>query len=337
MEIPSPNRKRDLSKMIKSFLNDAFNQVKTQAQVIAEKIQTPSRIQSVLRFPQDLDTAGHGNVIRFNINVPSGSKYIGSAYGNAAGVDPATGQPATPRYMESTSNSLARRFSGNSVRIDTTIDLYMPPKIDATYSSRWNMTELGVTGTMTDALKGLTNIESWEDGGRAWDVVKQSVPEVAKNTIAGMTQALTPLNTKDLKALVTNTVSNPYMEVLFEGIDNRTFSFTFKMIPRNEQEQRTIQEIVKQFKFHRAPEVKYSGNNQYWIFPSTFDITFIHKNRENPHLFKISTCALTSFNVDHSPEGQYSAHADGSPFATTITLEFTEMEALHKGRIAEGY
>ena len=323
--------------MIKNFINDAFNQVKTQAQVIADKIQTPSRIQTVLRFPQDLDTIGHGNVIRFNINVPSGSKYLGSEYGIAAGVDPATGKSATPRYMESNSGSLARRFSGNSVRIDTTIDLYMPAKIDTTYSSRWNMTELGITGTAADALKGLTNIESWEDGGQAWDTVKKSVPEIAANTVAGTIQALSPINAKDLKAVVTNTVSNPYMEVLFEGVDNRTFSFTFKMIPRNEQEQRTIENIVKQFKFHRAPEVKYSGNNQYWIFPSTFDITFIHKNRENPHLFKISTCALTSFSVDHSPEGQYSAHADGSPFATTITLELTELEALTKDRIKEGY
>ena len=323
--------------MIKNFINDAFNQVKTQAQVIADKIQTPSRIQTVLRFPQDLDTIGHGNVIRFNINVPSGSKYLGSEYGSAAGVDPSTGKPATPRYMESNSGSLARRFSGNSVRIDTTIDLYMPAKIDTTYSSRWNMTELGVTGTAADAAKGLAGIENWDEGAAVWETVKQSVPEIAANTVAGTIQALSPINAKDLKAVVTNTVSNPYMEVLFEGVDNRTFSFSFKMIPRNEQEQRTIENIVKQFKFHRAPEVKYSGNNQYWVFPSTFDITFIHKNRENPHLFKISTCALTSFSVDHSPEGQYSAHADGSPFATTITLEFTEMESLTKDRIKEGY
>lgn len=323
--------------MIITNINDPNSLPRTQSESIAQKMNTPKRNQKALRFPEDIETSGHRNIIRFNINAHSGSKYLGSEYGSPAGIDPATGRTATPRYMEDSSNSLARRFSGNSVRIDTTIDLYMPSDIQSTYTSNWNSTELGVTGVAADAAMGLGNIENWDDSGAVWETVKQSVPKMIQNTIAGAVQAVTPINAMDLKTVVTQGISNPYMEVLFDSIDNRRFSFTFKMIPRNASEQNTIHNIVKQFKFHRAPEVQFTGSNQYWIFPSTFDITFIHKNRENQNLFRISTCALTSFNVNHSPEGQYSSHADGTPFSTTISLEFLELEALTKERIAQGF
>jgi hypothetical protein len=308
----------------------------TKIQQLTEKASKSKRQQTVLRFPLDLETKGHGNIIRFNINVPSGSKYLGGEYGSAAGIDPSTGKPATPRYMQAGSTSLARRFSENSVRIDTTIDLFMPAELSASYTSQWNTSELGIAGAAADAASGLANISNWDDAESAWNAIKNSAGTSMVNTLAGTVQALTPFNVKDLATLATNTQTNPYIEVLFESVDNRTFSFTFKMIPRNAQEQQTIRDIVKTFKFHRAPEKKFKENNQYWLFPSTFDIMFLHKNEENPWLFKISTCAMTNFEVNHSPEGQYSAHEDGSPFATTITMSFTELEVLTKNRIDEG-
>jgi hypothetical protein len=308
----------------------------TKIQKLTEKASRSKRQQEVLRFPPDLETKGHGNIIRFNINVPSGSKYLGGAYGSPAGVDPATGKPATPRYMQSNSTSLARRFSENSVRIDTTIDLFMPAELTTSYNSNWNTSEIGVVGAGAEAAAGISNISNWDDAAQAWSTLKSSAGQAMANTLAGTVQALTPFNVKDLATLATNTQSNPYIEVLFEGLENRTFTFTFKMVPRNQKEQETVRQIVKTFKFHRAPENKIQGSSQYWLFPSTFDIMFLHKNKENPWIYKISTCAMTSFEVNHSPDGQFSAHDDGSPFATTITMSFVEMEQLTKDRIDSG-
>lgn len=312
-------------------------QAVTNSQKLKEKSVIDKRSTTSLKFPQDLDTIGHGNVIRFNINIPSGSKYLGNAEGSSFGVNPATGGSAKPRYMEANSTSLNKRFSDNSVRTDTVIDLYMPPQITMSYDATWNTTELGLAGAAAEAAMALGSLDGWEDAGNAWQGVKNTASESLKNTLAGMTQALTPLNTKDLKSMVTQSIAHPYMEVIFEGVTNRTFNFTFKMIPRNAQEQAMIKKITETLKFHRAPEVKYEDNNQYWLFPSTFDIMFLHKGQENPWISKISTCAMTNLTVDHSPEGQYSSHQDGSPFATTLTMSFVEMEVLTKERIAEGY
>lgn len=310
---------------------------KTKAQSLYDMIATPKREHSGLKFPADLDTDGHQNIIRFNISLPTGSRYLANGKYQKA-IDPATGQSRSSDYRSNQAKgSLARRFSDNYVRIKTTIDLYMPPQIQSSYQSNWNVSELGSLGAGLDAFQGSMNINGFEDAGNIWEIVKDTIPNAMLNTTAGTIQGLTPLNVKDAKSVLTSETSNPYMEVIFNGVEHRTFSFTFKMIPRNDAEQRAVRDIVKEFKFHRAPEYKSDLQNLYMRFPSEFDISFIHKNQENPWLFKISTCALTNVEVNHSPEGQYAAHADGAPFATEMTLSFTEMELLSKERHEEGY
>lgn len=300
----------------------------TRIQNIYDHIVKDKRTQNSLRFPFDLESSGHGNVIRFNINIPEGSKYLGGKGNNDVGINPATGKEV-PVVRREGSNSLAARFSGNSVRTDTVIDLFMPPEIQTSYQSTWNTKSMGAIGGATDALATI--------GDDTFTDIARRIKEAGLNTFGGAVDSLTGFNVSDNMALSRNSVSNPYMEVLFEGVENRTFSFTFKMIPRNAQEQQTVREIVKTFKFHQAPELKIENSSQYWLFPSEFDIKFMHRGTDNPWLFRISTCALTNFSVDYSPEGQYSSHADGSPFATSISLQFTEMEVHTKENILQGF
>jgi hypothetical protein len=95
---------------------------------------------------------------------------------------------------------------------------------------------------------------------------------------------------------------------------------------------------VDTLKFHRAPEKKIKGINSIWAFPSTFDITFLNKEgQQNAFLFKLSTCALTDFNVTYGGDGNHASFEDGSPYSTTITMSFVEMEVLDKERILEGF
>lgn len=312
--------------------------VLTRAQQLQEQATSNKRSQKLLMFPENLLHEGTANIMRFHINLPSGSKYLGDGKGQYKRAVSKDGSTATSTYRkERAGATVANRFSGNYVRTTTTIDLYMPPQIQTSYSADWGQEELGVLGSATDALNGLTNIDSWYDAKNAWNVVKNTLKESAIRTAASAVQAITPLNFETLRKTATSTIANPYMEVLFNGVQNRTFSFTFKMIPRNEREQRSVKAIVDEFKFHRAPEFKYGGQTNYMIFPSEFDIQFLTRGVENDWLFKISTCALTNMTVNYSPEGQYAAHSDGAPFATELTLEFTELEILTKESHRKGY
>lgn len=315
-----------------SFVDDARQRVlgdraKTKSQTFMDRLETPKKKHTGLRFPEDLDTDGHGNIIRFKIALPTGSKYLGSKY---KAVDPSTGQSTTTSYRENGRGSIARRFSENYTMTTTTIDLFMPGQVQTTYSSDWNSTEIGSVGAAIDAVSGAMNTSTRQQAMNEWSTIKEVLSSSLMNTLAGTAQGMTPINAKDALSVSKSKRTNPYMEVLFNGVTNRTFSFTFKMIPRSQAEQEAVRDIVKEFRFHRAPEFVNDKNNMYMRFPSEFDVEFLHRSEENPWLFKISTCALTNVSVSHSPEGQYSSHSDGAPFATEMTLEFTEILTLSK-------
>ena len=304
----------------------------TKTEKLEQKLKEDKREHTMLKFPNDIESDGTKNIFLININAISGSKFNGTQYQTVQ-----DGEKQVV-YQSGNSNSLARKFTGNYVRTSTSIALYMPESIQATYKSNWSSNDLGTTGSIMDAWSGsgdLTTMAGWEEVGKS---ISDNAGEVAKMTGIKTLNAVTPFNIKDAYQLSNAIVENPYTEVMFKGIDNRSFEYSFKMIPRNATEQATIKEIVNTLKFHRAPEKKVNGNNLYWSYPSTFDLSFLKSDgNENEWLFKHSTCALTSLDIKHGGDGYYSSYKDGSPFYTTINMAFTELEILDKDRILEGY
>lgn len=302
--------------------------MKTKTQLEYDKLLQNTGYE-VLSFPEDIDIYGNQNVMFININAVSGSRYNGKQYKVVQG--------QTPRYQESSSGSLARKMKNGTRRIDKSIALYIPNNIQTTYGADWSTSDLGMVGTAIDAATGigdLTTVAGWK---QMWEAAKTVVPNALVNTLAGVTQTLTNVNVEDAKNAYMRTISNPYTEVIFNGVQNRTFSFTFRFIPKSKREQDQVKAIVDLLKFHRAPEIKYGNVNNYMLFPSEFDIMFFHRNTENPYLFKISTCAMTNMTVNQGSDSHFATHNDGSPFFTEMTLEFTELEILTKQRHLEGF
>lgn len=302
----------------------------TKIMRLEEKLGKSKRGYTFMKFPLDVDTEATQNIMLININAISGSGFAGKQYRVVEGDE--------ARVEQAGSNSLSRHFKGNTVRVDTAIALHMPPTVQASYQSNWSVSELGLAGAAIDAWGGSGDMSEMSSWINAWNTGKEAMPEILKMTAAKVADAVLPGKIKDAYTWANQMVENPYVEVLFTGVSNRTFNFTFKFIPRNVDEQIAIKEIIDVLKFHRAPEKKLNKSNLYWSYPSTFDIQFLKKNgQENEWLFKISTCALTDLNIQQGSDSHYASFADGSPFSTTVTLSFTELEALDKNRMVEGY
>ena len=87
-----------------------------------------------------------------------------------------------------------------------------------------------------------------------------------------------------------------------------------------------------------------SGVGREMTIPSTFDIAYMYQGKINSFLNKISTCFLTTMDVQYGAE-RFTAYepTEGNfgngppPQRTQITLNFNEMEIITKERIAEGY
>jgi hypothetical protein len=138
-------------------------------------------------------------------------------------------------------------------------------------------------------------------------------------------------------ASITQNPINPRVEVLFSTTNQRQFIFEFLLAPRNEQESKTIEQIVRTLRFHAVPELNPTTFGLTFIPPAEFDITFFHKGVENVKIPRINTCVLNRIDVDYSPQGVYSTFKNGYPVAIRLSLAFTEIEMLHKARVTQGF
>ena len=132
---------------------------------------------------------------------------------------------------------------------------------------------------------------------------------------------------------------NPQLQVLFQGIGFRTFQFDFTLTPYSQEEAKEIQDIIYQFKYASAPEIKKNGwfdQGMYMTIPDTFNIQFMYDGKENPSVHKVGECVLTNITVDSSPNG-WATFNDGSPVQYKLKLQFQEIMVVDKTRISEGY
>lgn len=128
---------------------------------------------------------------------------------------------------------------------------------------------------------------------------------------------------------------NPAVEVLFAARPQRQWMFEVFMLPRSENEVKTVREIIRTLRYHAAPEI--IGRGFFFSPPAEFDITFFHQGKENKNLPRINTCVLDRIDVDYAPEQSYSTFANGHPIAVRMSLGFREVEILHKQRVYEGF
>jgi len=237
------------------------------------------------------------------------------------------------------------------------IALYMPADLKFQYKSNFRNTATEFAGSLAkggfgaaeaigaESTFGEVLSEVGKFGGDALKTVvgerilKQGGAKIADLLGAGDAQGV--LNLARGKAL------NPHLEAVFESVDFRTFNYTFRFTPRNEDEVKTVDAIIKTFKFHMLPERSLDTTGQYLIFPSEFEVHFMYQGSENTWLPFISHCVLNSVDVDYGG-AQYQTFrpmkkpgGDGSeaPPPTTIvmTLSFTESEIMTKEKIVQGF
>jgi len=242
-------------------------------------------------------------------------------------------------------SSLARKKGvssnfNNTHRITDSVAMYLPPSVEDTTTANYNDSKTGIAGFLVatgvaakggDAAKIAKSLVAGTEGILG-DMAAKSIGAVAELAGAEGGEALVK------KAF--GEADNPYMEVLFDSMSLRTFTYNFNMAPRNKQEAYEIQRIIQLFRFHMAPELR-PGINRYLGLPSQFDIHYMFLSRdgntsENNYYNRVATCVLQDCKVNYTPNGVKSFE-DGGPTATTMSLTFKEIELLTKDKIAEGY
>lgn len=118
------------------------------------------------------------------------------------------------------------------------------------------------------------------------------------------------------------------LELLFSGVQLRSFPFIFDFAPRDADEAETVRKIIRTIKASMSPRRgQYPG--LFIQSPKLFKFAYNHRGREHPFLNKMKTGFLTSMNVDYTASGTYATYDDGTPVHMRMTLQFTEMNPIY--------
>jgi len=229
----------------------------------------------------------------------------------------------------------------NTRRITDSVAMYLPSDIKETTAAAYTDAALGILGFA--AAQGI-NLAGKDAEGIARSLVAstgQILDKAAKKAVSELAEVVTGAEgTEQLINKAQGQADNPYMEVLFDAMQLRTFTYNFTMAPRNEEEAIEIQKIIQLFRFHMAPELR-GGQSRFLGLPSQFDIHYMYLSKEgiaseNNYYNRVATCVLQNCEVNYTPTGVKSFE-DGGPTQTTMSLTFKETELLTKDRIAEGF
>lgn len=214
-----------------------------------------------------------------------------------------------------------------------TVILPIPAGISDSNNVSWNDGQINALEAGLASV-AITGIESGLEAGGSelinqLDKIKSNAGDAGtalKAALAGNAAGVPGLLTRTTGAII-----NQNLELLFNQPTLRPFSFTFKLSARGKSEAKKIIQIIRFFKQGMSP-IR-TESNLFLKSPHTFKIRYMqrsgdNKSKEHPYIGQIKECALESFNVDYTPEGQYATFSDGIMVSYQITMQFRELEPI---------
>jgi len=161
------------------------------------------------------------------------------------------------------------------------------------------------------------------------------------------------VETESILARGVGIIPNSNMELLFKGPTLRTFTFTYKLSPREPAEASRVRRIIRFFKQSMAPKKitatgGAAGQASFFLgTPNIFRLeykTTADRNTQSlsgggQHIRGVNrfkTCALSSFSCDYTPDGFWAAYQAGQPISTTMSMTFNELEPIYDTDYQDG-
>ena len=161
---------------------------------------------------------------------------------------------------------------------------------------------------------------------------KDSTPELQAMITNFFTQQ--SVSTPGLLSRTIGGAINNNVELLFNGPTLRSFTFTFRLTPREKKEAESIKKMIRMFKTEMHPSL--SDAELFLLAPNIFKLKYFSRNEnlngfDHPYLNRIKICALKDFSVSYTPDGSYMTYAENSSMtAYELNMTFAEISPIYK-------
>ena len=222
------------------------------------------------------------------------------------------------------------------------INLYVPDEVVNPGTVSWDTGQLGTMGGF------IQNVATSGSIGGAKQHVMDHIKEVRIGMLgvhaAGLAANFIGSSISGEQAFghIFKRVPNPYLTMLFRGVDFREFSFTFSFYPHSKSEANAIHEIVKSFRAAAYPAKWRESDEPYFLeYPSEFEIEYrfvdsLFIDSTNKYMNKFKRCVITSVNQNNAGGGGFSTTRDGFPSVIELSLGFSEIDIILRDDIESG-
>lgn len=217
---------------------------------------------------------------------------------------------------------------GSARTVRNSIAIYMPQTLKFNLTTDYGAADIG------GALGAFAKIKDAINAGQFKGPDMGAVAQQAGKLATGASSFFTGGLGDGIGAAVqrrTGIAPAAMSEMIFNGIDYRTFSFTFKFTPRSKKESDVVNNLLHAIKEAMLPERYGTGSIAAYKVPHEFTIRFMRGTQINPFIDQIGLCACTGVDIDYGGD-KFSTHPSGDPVSIDATLTFRELELMERSR-----
>lgn len=149
------------------------------------------------------------------------------------------------------------------------------------------------------------------------------------------------VSAKSVIARSTGQILNNNLELLFQGVNLRSFPYSITFSPRGYKEGLLVKDIIRSLKMSMAPkagEIQEGSNQSIFIkSPDVFQLKYLRDGEDHPFLNSFKICALTGMSVNYTNAGTYASYDDGTPVNIRMNLTFKEINPIyHEDYLQDG-
>ncbi len=246
------------------------------------------------------------------------------------------------RYSEA--NSRMRNKNVDDKITKYYVELPIPQEVNDSNSVTWGEDSMNIF-----QLAGLAAAQNFMRApGRTFQDIAESLQkgvdlggtldDDTKNAVlAGISgQAINALggnvSSSSVIARSTGQILNNNLELLFQGVNLRTFPFSVTFSPRNYDETERVRLIIRYLKQSMSAKTGTGGGGASGIFlksPDVFSLRYMHNGGDHPFLNSFKLCALTGMNVNYTSAGTYASYSDGTPVNIRLNMTFKELNPVY--------
>ena len=168
----------------------------------------------------------------------------------------------------------------------------------------------------------------------------QGQAQAAVNTGAAILGALgANVSPESIFARGFGVIPNSNVELLFNNVTLRSFQFSWRMSPRDEDEAKEVKKVIRFFKQGMAAKTMQNRAGERSLFLGTPNVFRLQYRTAGGEIIegvnRIKPCAVVGTAVNYTPDGSWAAYDEGQPVSCTLSIQLKELEPIFASDYSE--